>query len=84
MIGKVVGSVIGVVILLGTVGYVGGIFSEGAQVVQQEFGPKASLVKYEWFKDASNALEAKANDIALYENVLKNMDSQYEGVAKKD
>ncbi|GEM_PF-520282 len=40
------------------VGYVFGWLGEGARVVQDEFGPKAALEKYEWFKNAAAQLDA--------------------------
>lgn len=54
-----------------------GWFSESAQVAKQEFGPQASLVKYEWFKDASAELEKKKADIALYEGRLTSFEIDY-------
>ena len=43
---------------IGGVGFVFGWFSEGARVVQEQFGPKAVLEKYEWFKNAAAQLDA--------------------------
>ena len=36
-----------------------GWFGEAAQVTREEFGPRAMLGKYEWFKDAAAQLEKK-------------------------
>lgn len=46
-----------------TIAYVGGFFGEGATVVREEFGPRTSLKKYEWFKDAAAQLAKKSADI---------------------
>jgi len=70
--------------IIGSIGYGLGWFSEAATVAKTEFGAKASLKKYEWFKDCSNTIEEKRNSIKLYEANLKNIDKQYEGVKRKD
>ena len=61
----------------GTLAYVGGWFSEGGRVIQQEFGPQRALEKYEWFKDAAAQLEAKQADITVYEGRLTNIQEMY-------
>lgn len=61
----------------GTLGYIGGWFSEGAQVIKEEFGPREALRKYEWFKDAAAQLEAKRADITVYEGRLTNIEQMY-------
>ncbi len=60
---------------------IAGCFNEGVQVARNEFGPKASLEKYEWFKSAANVLKAKKVDIDNYRAVLSGMDSQWGAVA---
>jgi hypothetical protein len=54
-----------------------GWFSETAQVAREEFGARATLVKYEWFKDASAELAKKKADIALYEDRLASFERDY-------
>lgn len=66
-------------IAVGVVGYGVGWFGEATQVVREEFGPRASLEKYEWFKDAAAQLDKKQADIAVYESRMKAMDATYEG-----
>jgi len=44
------------------------IFGEAAQVAKSEFGAKASLKKYEWFKDASQQLIKLNKDINIYQD----------------
>ena len=53
-------------ILVSGIGYSLGWFSETAQVTQEEFGPRAMLEKYEWFKDAAAQLDKKQADITVY------------------
>lgn len=71
-------------IVISAVGYGLGWFSEAAKVAQDEFGPKAMLTKYEWFKDASAQLDKKIADISVYDARLKSQDAAYKGVARKD
>ena len=61
-----------------------GWFGESAQVVKEEFGPKAALEKYEWFKDAAAELEKKRADITVYESRMTAMEESYEGDKRKD
>lgn len=87
MVGKVIAGVAGFVVLIGSVSVVSytlGWFGEGATVVQQEFGPRKSLIKYEWFVDQSNAIKARENDISLYEDRIKSLEDQYKDVQRKD
>lgn len=61
------------------IGYVLGWYGETAQVAQQEFGPKAALAKYEWFKDAAAQLEAKQANIGVYKTRMTTMEQSYTG-----
>jgi hypothetical protein len=70
IIGALVGAVMGAGIPLGW-------FSEAASVAKAEFGPKRSLEKYEWFKDAAQQLQKKDADISVYETRFKNMVDSY-------
>lgn len=63
--------------VIGGLGYVFGWFSEGAAVIQEEFGPRAMLKKYEWFKDASAQLDAKAANITAMEQRVVGMEQSY-------
>ena len=63
--------------LIGGMGYVFGWCGQGAQVVQDEFGPRAALKKYEWFKDASAQLDAKRANIGASETRLKGLEDSY-------
>lgn len=63
--------------VVGGIGYVFGWFGEAAQVVQEEFSPRAMLKKYEWFKDASAQLDAKAKNIQAMEARVKALEASY-------
>lgn len=65
---------------LSAVGHVMGWFGEAAQVAKAEFGPKAALAKYEWFKNAAAELDKKQADIKVYSKKL----SLFTGVDRKD
>lgn len=79
----VVGAVV-VLLGLATCGYVGGWFTEGAAVLQEEVGPRAVLRKYEWFKNALAQLDAKKANIGVYASKAKSMEDDYEGTPRKD
>ena len=66
------------------IGYVFGWFGETAQVAKEEFGPRAALQKYEWFKDAAAQLEKKQADITVYDSRLKAMDKTYEKLPRQN
>lgn len=65
------------------IGLVGGVATNGAQVIQKEFYPDALLRKYEWFKDASAALDKKQADIKVYQRRLTDLEHSYTGVARR-
>lgn len=74
-IGKLFKWGIIVMLIVGAFGIIGNIFGlftgavqEATQVAKTEFGPKASLKKYEWFKDASEQIKKLDRDIAVYES----------------
>jgi hypothetical protein len=60
-----------IIIGISIFGAVSGWFSEASNVAREEFGPRAMLKKYEYFKDASQQLSAKENDIIIYEEKVK-------------
>jgi hypothetical protein len=66
------------VVCLGSLAYVFGWFTQGAQVVQEQFGATASLKKYEMFKDWSAQLDAKAATLKSYENRLNELERSYD------
>ena len=77
-------GVLAAVVLLGAAGYTLGWFQEAAQVTREEFGPRALLQKYEWFKDASAQLDKKRVDIRVYEARLEALEAAYDGAQRRD
>lgn len=77
-----VAVVFGIIALM-AVGWGLGWFGEATQVAHDEFGPKALLAKYEWFKDAAANLEKKQADITVYDGRMKAMDGTYKGVPRQ-
>lgn len=57
---------------------------EAVQVAKEEFGPRAMLQKYEWFKDAAAQLDKKQADIQVYKMKLTSLEEDYAGVSRKD
>lgn len=66
------------------VGSVLGWFGEAQQVAHEEFGPKAMLEKYEWFKDASAQLDKKQADVGVYGSRMKAIEQSYKGKSRSD
>lgn len=61
--------------ITGVIGFGKRVVKEAADVAVEEFGPRAAVTKYEWFKDTYAALEAQKANIAA-------MDSQMAGIKK--
>lgn len=80
---KVILAVFALSVLVGGLGYIAGWFGEAAKVAQEEFGPRAMLEKYEWFKDAAANLEKKQADVAVYDGRLKAMDGTYKDLPRQ-
>jgi hypothetical protein len=57
----------GVGLGLRVIGGVFGWFGEAVTVAREEFGPRAMLQKYEWFKNASAQLDKLNADIRVYD-----------------
>jgi len=70
--------------IFGSVGLVFGWFGEAASVAREEFGPRAAMQKYEWFKKTAGELSKKQADIAIYEGRVTQMEKDYEGTKRKD
>lgn len=62
---KVILAVLVLSVFVSVIGYGLGWFGGAARVAQKEFGPRAALEKYEWFKNAAAQLEKKQADIAV-------------------
>jgi len=74
----IVFSIIGVIAGLSILGFVFGIFGEAQKVAHDELGPKAALVKYEWFIDQANRIEKMDQDVKLFDERITAIDTQYD------
>lgn len=77
-IGKIITWIVGLSIVLGSVGYVLGWFSDTAQVAKDEFGPKAAMQKYEWFIDQANRIQKMDQDIINLRSKKESVSTQFE------
>lgn len=57
---------------------------DAGDTVFQETKASTLLQKYTWFKDAAAQCDAKLATIHQYEAKIKNLEGQYQGVARKD
>lgn len=69
-------------VILWVLASVMGWFGEAAQVAREEFGPRAMLEKYEWFKSASAELDKKRADIKVYSTRMSAVESSYAGTVR--
>lgn len=65
-------------------GFIGGTIKETKEVIREEFGPRALLQKYEWFKDAAAQLEKKQADMKVYDSRFQRLEEAYKGQTRKD
>lgn len=75
---------LGLSCLFGIFFWVISLFSEAAQVGQEEFGPRALLVKYELFKDQAAALDSKRATIEVTEQALAELRTQQTSWTRAD
>lgn len=54
-----------------------GWVSEAGQVAREEVGPRASVRKYEWFKDMSSNIAAKSSMIDTQQAALTKLEEKY-------
>lgn len=71
-------------VLFGSISYGLSWFSETAQIAKEEFGPRAMLKKYEYFKDVAAQLDKKRGDVGIYQSRISSMVQDYEGSKRKD
>lgn len=69
---------------LGLVGQACGWFGEAAVVAREEFGPRALLEKYGWFKDAAATLDKKRADLGIYDRRFSEMAADYGGKPRSE
>jgi len=77
-------TVVGLVCFFGTLGYVLGWFTEAGKVVQDNFGSRAALQRYEEFKDIAANCEAKLASIKVAQKRLTEMEKTYAGTPRKE
>lgn len=70
-------GIIVVSLVFTALGFIGGAVDNGVKVAQKEFYPDALLRKYEWFKDASAALDAKSATIEVYTKRFQALKAEY-------
>lgn len=81
--GTLLVAVIGVC-SISAIGYVLSGVGEVAQVAKEEFGARASLKKYEWFKDAAASIVKQKVNVIEYQARIKAFESDYDGVKKSE
>jgi len=59
-----------------------GWFGEAVTVAREEFGPRAMLQKYEWFKDAAAQLDKLNADIRVYDQRQTSLVEAYAGTPR--
>lgn len=69
--------------LIAVISFGFGLVGGSAEVAQQEFGAKAQLRKYEWFKDAASQLQKKLADIQVYEARRRSLLESYSGTPRR-
>lgn len=75
-------AIFGLMMAVGGVAYVAGWFTEAAQVAQEEFGARAMLQKYEWFKSAAAQADANRASIQVYEARFAQLKAAYGGAPR--
>ena len=80
---RVVGLFMVFLFAVGVFGNVLGWFGEAQQVVSEEFGPRAMLQKYEWFKDAKAQLEQKIATVDTLQVRITGLEGDYAGVSRR-
>ncbi len=58
--------------------------TEAVDVAHEEYGARAAVRKYEWFKDTAAQLQKKMADIEVYKQRISVMEKDYEGTKRKD
>lgn len=75
---------LGILLFLSVLSVMFGWCNQAVDVAKQEFGPKELLRKYEWFKDASAAIDEKAATIEMYKSRQKSMEVTYSDTPRKN
>jgi hypothetical protein len=78
------GIILALVCCITGCGMAGRSCNEAREVAHEEYGPRAALRKYEWFKDAAAALDNKQANIKVYQKRLDNMIDDYDGTKRRN
>lgn len=68
--------------IIAVISYGFGWIGQGANVVKDEFGPKAALKKYEWFVDQANRIKKMDQDITIFSQRQASIEKKYESYGK--
>lgn len=68
--------------VIAVISYAFGWIGQGAQVVKDEFGPKAALKKYEWFIDQANRIKKMDQDVQVFQQREAAIEKKYESYGK--
>ena len=71
-----------IVVFISILGYAVSWFFEAGEVAREQFGPRAMMEKYEWFKDSSAQLEAKLATIEAYKARTKSIEEAYGSISR--
>jgi len=80
---KILGLFVLFAIIITPIGWAAGWFSEAATLAREEFGPRAMLEKYEWFKDQAPRIDKMKADIAMFESRKTGVTEKYAGYGEK-
>jgi len=72
---KYFGYLVLVLMLASSLGILLNTCSDTEKVINKEFSPSALLKKYEYFKDASAAIDKQRADIDMYQKEIESMSS---------
>lgn len=81
---KLIGLIAIFLAFIALIGYAFGWFGEAGQVAQEEFGPRASVDKYEYFVETSEVLDAKIMMIEQKKGQIAELEKAYEGMKRNE
>lgn len=84
LFGKIIVTLIVLGVIFGVAGMICGTVKETAQVAHDEFGPKALLKKYEWFKDMAASCDKLKANIKVTKTRIDQMEQDYSGVPRNE
>jgi hypothetical protein len=72
-----------IAILVVSAGIPLGWFKETARVAKEQYGPRASLEKYEWFVDQAQRIKKMDADVSIFEKRITSIDQSYAAYGEK-